>query len=98
MLADEYLPSDDDLGALPVELLALKLLQFLVEEEGSVGSLLNEHNIGNPPSWAVFRETPPARSCDTLPRPSLGYAGRDYWRQIPARVANGSSLLDEART
>jgi hypothetical protein len=62
MLGDEDLPSDDDLGALPIELLALKLLQLLVEEEGSVASLLNEHNIGNPPSWAAFRETRPARS------------------------------------
>jgi uncharacterized protein (TIGR02391 family) len=58
MLADEYLPPDDDLAALPIELLALKLLQFLVEQEGSAGSLLNEHNIGNPPGWAVFRENP----------------------------------------
>lgn len=27
MLADEYLPPDDDLARLPIELLALKLLQ-----------------------------------------------------------------------
>jgi uncharacterized protein (TIGR02391 family) len=58
MLAQEYLPPDDELASLPIELLALKLLQFLVEQEGSVGSLLNEHNIGNLPSWATFRDNP----------------------------------------